>query len=410
MKSRLSFILLCLGLVVEPLPVGYAAEAPSPLVSKDKAVNWWFVFKFNSASFPACANDAKPSCPFGGKPQKYGKSFSQQYIYASKDEPALQDGSGCLGDTHEDPVGSTFDKIYFGSYHYVVWNDQFYLNPPIEGCAKSCGGSWGHSKGILAWNDEGEGIVMQVTTPNWPGAGSKRVPRPENGNTLGCITQSDQPQNNIKVSQHFFSVKLSRDGVLAVINALENASVVTDTKNHQVFSNGGPVDISAAASNLGQRSTSTKVLQQELAPGIQLISKPSRVRVPPWQMLSAVLDGVSLRVASWWEANRPELAIPPTNANTRITCWHASLGKPGRVEIAKTGRWGDQEFGLTGGPGPDYNHAKIGVSISGNRPYSIFADMNQEGTLSGPNDKCGKSQNGRGGYFSSWKTPSCIGA
>jgi hypothetical protein len=53
---------------------------------------------------------------------------------------------------------------------------------------------------------------------------------------------------------------------------------------------------------------------------------------------------------------------------------------------------------LTGGASPDHNHAKIGVSLSGSsKNYSIFGDMNQQGSLSGPN--CKSSQNGRGGLF-----------
>jgi hypothetical protein len=42
------------------------------------------------------------------------------------------------------------------------------------------------------------------------------------------------------------------------------------------------------------------------------------------------------------------------------------------------------------------NHAKLGVS-TGARTYAIFGDMNQQGSLSGPN--CNSSQNGRGGLF-----------
>jgi hypothetical protein len=48
------------------------------------------------------------------------------------------------------------------------------------------------------------------------------------------------------------------------------------------------------------------------------------------------------------------------------------LEKPGAVQIATSGALEDQEIGLTGGPGPDFNHAKIGVSISGNHDYAIF--------------------------------------
>lgn len=55
------------------------------------------------------------------------------------------------------------------------------------------------------------------------------------------------------------------------------------------------------------------------------------------------------------------------------------------------------EFGLNGGSGPDFNHAKVAVSTSGNHHYEIFGDMNQQGAVSG--SKCSSSQNGRGGLF-----------
>ena len=67
------------------------------------------------------------------------------------------------------------------------------------------------------------------------------------------------------------------------------------------------------------------------------------------------------------------------------------------MEVATSGQWGNQTFGLTGGPGPNFNHAKLGVSIGGDHRYSIFGDMNQQGSLAGPN--CASSQNGRGGLF-----------
>ena len=67
------------------------------------------------------------------------------------------------------------------------------------------------------------------------------------------------------------------------------------------------------------------------------------------------------------------------------------------MEIATTGQWSGTTLGLTGGSGPDHNHAKIGVWRSGAQHYVIFGDMNQQGTLSG--QKCFSSQNGRGGMF-----------
>ena len=82
---------------------------------------------------------------------------------------------------------------------------------------------------MLAWNDAGEGVVMQVSTPSWPASGSKKFPRKSDGNTLGCVKDDD-----VEVSQHFFSLKLTKDDTVKVLQALENASVVTDPANPQI--------------------------------------------------------------------------------------------------------------------------------------------------------------------------------
>ena len=87
------------------------------------------------------------------------------------------------------------------------------------------------------------------------------------------------------------------------------------------------------------------------------------------------------------------------NADRLLEC---VVGQPRPVEIATSGQWNGQSFSLKGGGGPsaDANHAKIGVSTSGNHHYAIFGDMNQEGALSGstPSD-CAVYQNGQGGIF-----------
>ena len=369
---------------------GAAGESPSPLIAKGHPVDWWFAFKFNSASFPKCAAGATRTCLFGGQVQSSWTSFSQQFAVASSDSKSLQAGSGCAGDTTDDPVGATFDEIYSGSFNYVVWNDQFYQDPKLTACgnSNSCSAPWGHSKGMIAWNDAGDGIVMQVTTPDWPGAGSKQHPRSEEGNTLGCTARD----NDVLVSQQFFALKLTKDDVVKVLTALQNASVVTDTGNVQIVKDGGPADISTLVAKLGVKSTSTTFTHDTLSTGVQLISKPSALHVPPWQMVSSVLDGVSLRAATWW-AN-PQ--IPSTTSSTTIDCWDPSLSRPGAVEIATSGHFAGKTFGLKGIAGPDGNHAKIGVSTSGAHHYTIFGDMNQQGTISGT---CKSSQNGRGGLF-----------
>jgi hypothetical protein len=125
---------------------------------------------------------------------------------------------------------------------------------------------------------------------------------------------------------------------------------------------------------------------------VELISKPSGLQVPPWQMVSAALKGTPLRAATWW-AN-PE--IDTTTKSTQIDCWNDALGIPGPVQIATTGQWDGKAFSLKGGPQPDSNHAKIGVSTNPGQSYAIFGDLNQQGALSGT---CASSQNGRGGTF-----------
>jgi hypothetical protein len=358
-----------------------SASASTPLLKKGQPVDWWFVFKFNAESFPSCEAGQR-ACPFGGSVQPY-EAFSQQFAYASSANHTLQLGGGCVGDTTADPLGATFDEVYNGSFFYVLWNDQFYGDPLATRMAPA-----GHSKGLLAWNKDGDGFVLQVSTPDWPASGSSGTPRKTDGNTLGCIRHD----NDVMVSQHFFALKVNEDDIIAILKALANASVVTDPTNRQIVNNGGPAEIQTLVGKLGKVSTSKTPMEAKLSSGVVLISKPSALPVPPWQMVSAMLGGEPLRAATWW--TKPE--IPTTTATTAVGCWDQSLGKPGAVEIATTGTWDGKTLGLEGMAEPNGNHAKIGVS-TGTHSYAIFGDMNQQGSLSGPN--CKSSQNGRGGLF-----------
>jgi hypothetical protein len=365
------------------------AAAPTPLVATGQPVTWWVVFKFNAAAFAGCGGTAHLQCTFGGEP-KNTSQYGEQFAFASNDKPTLEKGQGCNGETPTDPLGATFGEIYTGNFHYVVWNDQFYDDPKINGCTKQCSSPWGHSKGILAWDDDGAGVVIQVTTPSWPAAGSQAHPRASDGNTLGCVADND-----ILVSQHFFALKLTKDDVAKVLQAMANASVVTDPADVQIVGTGGPANIQALVAQLGRRSASTTITMTTLSSGVQLISKPSAVHVPPWQMVSAKLGAVPLRVATWWANPK----IPTTTASSTVNCWDAQLGSPGAVEIAATGVWDGTSLGLYGTPSPSGNHAKIGVSTDGHSDFAIFGDMNQQGTLSGDTNNCKRSQNGRGGLF-----------
>jgi hypothetical protein len=374
MSLRFGFLIGCWCFALS------AQQAPVPLLKSGQPVDWWFVFKFNAESFPQCGG-VQRTCAFGGTVQRY-RSFSQQYVFASSADHTLQPGGGCVGDATTDPLGATFDQVYNGAFFYVIWNDQFYGDPLPNKDAPA-----GHSKGMLAWNSDGNGMVLQVSTPSWPGSGSSTEPRKTDGNTLGCVEDND-----VLVSQHFFALTLTKADVVAVLNALANASVVTDPTKLQIVNNGGPTDIQALVKGLGKNSKSKTATEATLSSGVLLLSKPSDLNVPPWQMVSALLGGEPLRAATWWA--KPE--IPTTTATTPVGCWDQSLDAPGAVEIATTGMWQGKTLGFEGVGEPDGNHAKIGVS-TGQLSYVIFGDLNQQGALTGPH--CDSSQNGRGGLF-----------
>jgi hypothetical protein len=195
--------------------------------------------------------------------------------------------------------------------------------------------------------------------------------------------------NNVKVAQHFFALKLNKEDVTKVLTALQNASVVTKQAEEKIVRNGGPADVQELVAALGKKSDNIDYMKTTLSSGVELISKPSDLNVPPWQMVSSLLGGISLRTATWWAYPQ----IYTTQAGKRPDCYPDRLNpNPGRVEIATTGEWEDKTLSLIGGS----NHAKLGVSISDTNHYAIFGDLNQQGAISG---KCESSQNGRGGLF-----------
>lgn len=385
-------MLLIAGACLVPGEAALAADAspPVPLLAADKPVNWWFVFKFNGKDFPGCGAAVVESraCLFdnGVKPPTYKQGFGQQYVYASSADSKLTKGDGCAGESTVDPLGATYGSVFTGAYYYVVWNDQPKGHPTIAGCTAGgdCGSPWGHSKGMLAWNDAGQGVVLQVTTPSWPLSASQAAPRQGESNTLGCIEEDD----DVKLSQHFFAVKLTKDDLVNVLKAMQNASIGTDPKQLQLVNNGGPDDVKALVAQLGKKSDNKSVIRTTLSSGVEVISKPSDLRVPPWQMVSALLGGLALRTATFWDAPK----IPTTTAATPIECWDPSLGPAGPVEIALTGQWNGRTIEVASGG----NHAKIGTSLDPEKPFVIFGDENQQGALSGT---CKSSQNGRGGMF-----------
>lgn len=385
-----------------------ATGALSPLLTTKPRtpVDWLFVFKFNTDEEPGDRKDFEmtglfnaPGIPAPAYDQDMNK-FSRHGLYASSADPTLQQTKmrNAVGATLTDPLGATFGQVYFGTPapFFVVWNDQFYNHPLRPG-----GAPWGHSKGMLAWDESGAGFVLQVSTPSWPGAANVANPRKDDGNTLGWVQDDD-----IEASQHFFALKLDDHDVMNVLAALRNSSVLTDPTNPQLVNNGGPAPLRNLVELLGKQQDTTEVLNLELSSGVRLISKPSALNVPPWQLVSAELGGVDLRVASWWAT--PKMPSTTTKSAPPL-CWgDPKLSKgPGAVDIATSGTWPSTasapNLDLRGGP--KQNHAKFGVSTSAGTTLSIFGDENQQGTLGGPEGvlgaprPCHSSQNGRGGLF-----------
>ena len=229
------------------------ATSPAPLLGDGTAVDWWFAFKPTTDAFPECST--KITCMFGGSTESY-KGWGLQYVlsHGTKGQTsAMQLHSDCLGNG-DDPVAKTFAQVYSGSApNYVIWNDQFYDDPELNiqpPCVKYCAGPWGHSKGVMAWDEDGTGFIMQVTTPDWPGTGSASKPRSTQGNTLGCVKD-----DNIKVAQHFFALRLATlDDTRTVLQALQRASVATDPSNDQLVKlTSGPAELSSLAKQLGRQ-------------------------------------------------------------------------------------------------------------------------------------------------------------
>ncbi|CAE7181691.1 hypothetical protein AK812_SmicGene6409 [Symbiodinium microadriaticum] len=380
--------------------VARSSGSPVPLLGDGFPVDWWFAFKPTAEAFPNCSSQL--TCEFGGDKSAF-KSWSLQYVLASSKSgrtTAMSLHSDCLGNG-ADPVARTFAQVYSGiAANYVIWNDQFYGDPLLNvkpKCGRVCPAPWGHSKGVMAWGEDGTGFVMQVSTPDWPGSGSKSKTRKQ-GNTLGCC-QAD----NIRVAQHFFALRLATSyDTRLVLQALQRASVATDPSNNQLVKlSSGPADLASLAKQLG-------VVQQVAEPflatlsvktarsQIRLLGKPSGLHVPPWHMVSSLLGGQPLRTATWWD--RPE--INSTRAGFVPGCWSSHFkSAPGEVQVALTGEWNGEKFSLRGNPSSKSNHAKLGVSLSGTK-LAVLGDMNEQGSLGMPGDEpCSASQNGRGGLF-----------
>ena len=97
-----------------------------------------------------------------------------------------------------------------------------------------------------------------------------------------------------------------------------------------------------ALADLGVKSKSTRYDRPAIERSA-LISRPSKLNVPPWRWSRRPLGGVPLRTATWWAT-----ADLVDHGIDQADFLEHELGQPGAVEVATTGPWNGKEFGLTG--------------------------------------------------------------
>jgi len=386
------------------LSVATQSVSIAPILEDGTVADWWFSYKFNAMTYNSnkCTgqHDSNGTCTFGGQfignQAKYGLNFATIHHQAGiTSKLQMPSGNSCIGSGENDSLANTFSQIYNRvADNFVIWSDQFYGYPLPSQFAP-----WGHSKGALAWDGEGNGVLIQVTTPDWPKSGVAvgNSSDPNKGNTLGCNPED----NNLYFGQHFFSLKLNQNDVLLVLEALAVASAVTDPFNPLLVQHAAIINhtFSKAVSSLGQLSMGKTPFDVTLSSGVRLISKPSNLNVAPWQMVGAMINS-SLRTATWWDSPFINSTHPIDATSDPQLCWSSDLPKliP-EIQIATTGTWKGKPIGLTAGFGNPIggNHAKIGVTVGNS--LTVFGDMNQQGCVSSSTCKCNSSQNGRGGMF-----------
>ena len=295
-------------------------------------------FKFNSSkSFAGCEPASKNpgqknptmtatgNASFGGVVQTK-PAFGQQFAFASSEDGALRQGSGCAGATLTDPIGATFDQVYNGSFHYLIWNDQFYHDPvglglqgrqlrralgPLEGTARleRCGRRLRH-----AGLDAGVAALGQQPVRHAQGEQGQYA-------RLQQLEQQSARQPALLCAQ--------ADQQRCLVEVLDGAEECErgdrSRPSLQIVQNGGPPDVRKLVddSENGRTQGRASIIKTELSSGVIMISKPSGLAC------AALADGFVIadseptpaehaqRTATWW--TKPW--IPTTTNSTAIRCW-----------------------------------------------------------------------------------------
>ena len=386
-----------------------------PLDPNGNPVDWWLALKLPTSAFPqgGCCENA--ACPSSSK-----TSAGLCYLYADANNPQFTFRT-CLGQPGQsDPLSNTLNQVWLlNGIQFQLWNDQWgdgQMHDP-NNKSQGCNAPGAHSKGALAYDTDGNGWYLNLSTPYFPDMSA--LP-PDN--SLGC-----QIDNNLLLAQHFFCFSLDQQNFEALAAAMTVPNfcalcVPSDSCQSVDVATTLGQDISLAfAHDSGDGSTDnvTVTLQTRGGMPITAVLKGDTSNTSPWSLVATAL-GTDLTVVNYWLS---EPTLPTLCAGD---VWDGSCIGSGNTINGSSLYFNDYNVenvlqltaspsNVTGLPGGNEiswsateseNHMKWGISTprttSITNPYlCVFGSMNQEGSA-GRNacgSSCSSGENGRGGDF-----------
>lgn len=175
----------------------------------------------------------------------------------------------------------------------------------------TCSSPFGHSKGAMAYEKNGQGFFLQGTTPNWPDPSQKSTYAP-----LGC-----QLDNNVYLSQSFMGLTLNSDTFTDMAPYIQAARVCStgtiscagsDAAGHVIDYNctseqtrnesWSILDTAFAGTSNSKINSKSEVFKTSGGVQFTFTAHSSADDVPPWLIVANEL-GVDLGVSSWWDFN-----------------------------------------------------------------------------------------------------------
>ena len=385
----------------------FALASSSSVVPIDwngNPVDWWIAIKLpadllnNSCPSPICTGSTYPDS-YSGLACLYADANTPAFVYKT-----------CLGQGN-DALSNTLNQIWDGSSgsspYFQIWNDQFNVGMHSPDKSQGCEAPGAHSKGALAYDDDGNGWYLSATTPAFPDISTTP---PENA--LGC--QSD---NNLKLAQQFFCFSLGSSDfqkLASTMNVCRFCARCDPASSCQNLDSSDLGTTLATAFDYDNNKGSSDCLYANISTfgvdgatplAITAVMKGNQALVSPWSLVATVLQ-TDLSVVSFWLAS-PLLPTICAGDIWSDNCLRASINgstlalNDYSVENIMKLTASGVSFNATEGQ----NHMKWGVGTphdGSSSSWVIFGSMNQQGSAG--DNACDSgcapgAQNGRGGDF-----------